>query len=74
MNRKYKYLGPADSSVTLRVDGKDRDVMLLRGREVELPPEHEYVKTLVALDYLQPVDAQAEAAPSASARIVKGGK
>ncbi len=49
---KYRYLGPVNSSVTLKVDGKDQDVMLFQGRFVELPESHEYVQTLVALGYL----------------------
>ena len=60
---KYRYQGPVDSSVTLKVDGKDQDVMLFRGKPVELPEGHDYVQTLVALGYLVPEsdtpDAQA---------------
>lgn len=74
MSKKYKYLGPVDSSVTLKVDGKDQDVMLFRGREVELPPEHDFVKTLDALGYLQPVETLAEAIPTVSNRTTKGAK
>lgn len=54
MNRKFKYQGPTDSSVTLKVDGQDVDVVLFRGSTVELPDDHEYVKTLIALRYLLP--------------------
>lgn len=52
MTRKFKYQGPTDSSVTLKVDGKDVDVVLFRGSTHELPEDHEYVKTLTALGYL----------------------
>ncbi len=54
---KYVYQGPVDSSVTLKVDGKDRDVVLFRGKEVDLPEGHDYVKTLVALEHLVPAVA-----------------
>lgn len=70
---KYVYQGPVDSSVTLKVDGKDRDVVLFRGKEVDLPEGHDYVQTLVALGHLLPAAATApgkavaiEAAASAS--------
>lgn len=46
---KYVYQGPP-SGVTFS-DGKE--VMLFPGVEVELPEENEYVKTLIALGYLQ---------------------
>jgi len=51
---KCRYQGPVDSSVTLKVDGKEQDVMLFRGKPVELPEGHDYVQTLVALGYLVP--------------------
>jgi len=74
MNRKFKYQGPTDSSVTLRIDGKDVDVVLFRGSTVELPDDHEYVKTLIALGYLAPEgDAPAEAQPEASTTTAKKG-
>lgn len=77
---KYRYQGPVDSSVTLKVDGKDQDVMLFRGKPVELPEGHDYVQTLVALGYLVPegeapavTDAQAPAdAPDST--LKKGAK
>jgi len=56
MTRKYQYHGPTDSSVTLRVDGRDVDVLLFRGSTVELPQTHDYVQTLIALGHLVPVD------------------
>lgn len=59
----FKYQGPVDSSVTLKVDGQDRDVVLFRGQTVDLPEEHDYVQTLVALGHLQP------AAPSAPGKV-----
>lgn len=75
MNRKFKYQGPTDSSVTLKVDGQDVDVVLFRGSTVELPDEHEYVKTLIALGYLAPEgDVPAVAQPEASTTAKKGAK
>lgn len=48
---KYRYSGPL-SGVTLD-DG--REVMLHPGSAVELPPEHEYTQTLLALKHLSPL-------------------
>ncbi|WP_322080237.1 hypothetical protein [Burkholderia cenocepacia] len=51
---KYQYSGPT-SGVTLQ-DGEDvREVMLHTGAEVELPEDHEYTATLLAMGYLAPV-------------------
>ncbi|AXW85581.1 hypothetical protein AU509_17040 [Lonsdalea britannica] len=49
---KYRYTGPT-SGVTL-ADGTE--VLLFPQRAVELPAEHDYVKTLVALGLLQPLE------------------
>jgi hypothetical protein len=57
----FTYQGPVDSGVTLVVDGKATDVLLFRGRPVELPEDHEYVKTLLALGHLVPAQPVAEA-------------
>ena len=51
----YRYSGPT-SGVTLQEGEVVREVMLHAGAEVELPVEHEYTKTLLALQYLTPVD------------------
>jgi len=48
---KYLYEGP-NSGVTLQ-DGTE--VLLWNGKEVELPADNEYVKTLMALGYLKPI-------------------
>lgn len=63
---RFIYSGP-NSAATLKVSGKDGattelNVMLWRGREVELPENHDYVKVLVAKGHLAPVAA----APAAS--------
>ena len=74
MNRKFKYQGPTDSSVTLKVDGQDMDVVLFRGSTVELPEDHEYIKTLIALGYLVlEGDAPAVPLPEVAATTVKKG-
>ena len=74
MTRKFKYQGPTDSSVTLKVDGADQDVLLFRGTSVELPEEHEYVKTLIALGYLVADDAPQAPADATESTSKKGAK
>ena len=51
---KFKYTGPF-SGVTLVIDGTEQEVMLHPGKEVDLPENHEYTKTLVALKHLHKV-------------------
>ncbi|MCP1289779.1 hypothetical protein NK214_06200 [Chromobacterium sp. S0633] len=58
---KYRYSGPT-SGVTLQEGEVVREVMLHAGAEVELPDEHEYTKTLLALQYLTPVDEKGKQA------------
>ncbi|WP_230623439.1 MULTISPECIES: hypothetical protein [Chromobacterium] len=54
---QYLYSGPV-SGVTL-ADGQE--IMLFPGKEVELPAEHEYTQTLLALQYLAPAQEPAKA-------------
>ena len=54
---KYRYSGPT-SGVTLKKGEEAQEVMLHTGAEVDLPEEHEYTKTLLALGHLTPVSAQ----------------
>lgn len=71
---KYRYSGPT-SGVTLQEGADDnsaQEVMLHTGTEVELPEEHEYTKTLLALGYLTPVSAQNRQATKTSARSSAG--
>lgn len=71
---KYRYSGPT-SGVTLQksVDDPDaQEVMLHTGAEVELPEEHEYTKTLLALGHLTPLSAQTRPATKTSARTSAG--
>ena len=70
----FKYQGPVDSSVTLKIDGKDHDVVFFRGQSVDLPADHEYVKTLVALNHLVPVGGGDTAGDTAEPSIKKGAK
>ncbi|EYU16156.1 hypothetical protein [Photorhabdus aegyptia] len=51
---KYLYTGPA-SGVTL-ADGTE--VLLWSEKTVDLPEQHDYVKTLIALRYLHPLSEQ----------------
>jgi len=51
---KYLYEGP-NSGVTLR-DGTE--VLLWNGKEVELPEDNDYVKTLLALGNLKPIEKE----------------
>lgn len=52
---KYTYKGPT-SGVTLIVNGKDKEILLHNGKQVDLPEDHDYTKTLIALDHLTKVD------------------
>lgn len=66
---KYRYSGPT-SGVTLQKSAEDPDaqeVMLHTGAEVELPEEHEYTKTLLALGHLTPVKQAAKTSVRTSA-------
>lgn len=71
---KYRYSGPT-SGVTLQKGADDtsaQEVMLHTGAEVDLPEEHEYTKTLLALGHLTPVSAQNRQATKTSARSSAG--
>lgn len=62
---RYVYTGP-NSAVTLKVgDGagglKEQDVVLWHGKEVELPGDHEFTKTLEHQGLLRPI-SQAQVA------------
>lgn len=48
---KYRYTGPM-SGVTLN---EGQEVMLFPNTEVELPEDHEYTQTLLALGHLTPL-------------------
>ena len=63
---KYRYSGPT-SGVTLQKGEEAQEVMLHTGAEVELPEEHEYTKTLLALGHLTPVKPAAKTSARTSA-------
>ena len=46
--------------------------MLHTGAEVDLPEEHEYTKTLLALGHLTPLSSQSRPATKTSARTSAG--
>ena len=68
---KYRYSGPT-SGVTLQKGEEAQEVMLHTGAEVELPEEHEYTKTLLALGHLTPLSSQSRPATKTSARTSAG--
>ena len=68
---KYRYSGPT-SGVTLQKGEEAQEVMLHTGAEVELPEEHEYTKTLLALGHMTPLSAQTRPATKTSARTSAG--
>ena len=53
---KYVYSGPR-SAASLRVEGQVLDVALVPGGTVELPPAHDYTKTLELLGHISPEHA-----------------
>ena len=64
---KYRYSGPT-SGVTLKKGEEAQEVMLHTGAEVDVPEEHEYTKTLLALGHLTPVSAKQATKTSAATR------
>ncbi|WJY16810.1 hypothetical protein PCO82_09380 [Pectobacteriaceae bacterium CE90] len=64
--KNYRYTGPA-SGVTL-ADGTE--VLLWPGKDVLLPPDNDYVKTLVALQHLTPIDDQPVVTPAKTRQTV----
>ena len=64
---KYRYSGPT-SGVTLKKGEEAQEVMLHTGAEVDLPEEHEYTKTLLALGHLTQVSAKQATKTSAATR------
>uniref|UniRef100_UPI0035C66224 hypothetical protein n=1 Tax=Serratia quinivorans TaxID=137545 RepID=UPI0035C66224 len=69
--KEYLYSGPA-SGVTLS-DGTE--ILLWPGKNISLPENHEYVRTLVALNHLAPVseETQPASAPMSPALKRKSG-
>lgn len=65
--KEYRYSGPA-SGVTLS-DGTE--ILLWPGKNVTLPEEHDYVKTLTALKHLTPVSEEAQPVTSVMPQATK---
>ncbi|MGE1004212.1 hypothetical protein ACKZDW_00680 (plasmid) [Ralstonia syzygii subsp. celebesensis] len=63
---KYRYSGPT-SGVTLQQGENTQEVMLHTGAEVELPEDHEYTQTLLALGHLAPAKPAASKTSARSA-------
>ncbi|MDD3012614.1 MAG: hypothetical protein PHC34_02800 [Candidatus Gastranaerophilales bacterium] len=63
---KYLYTGPT-SGVTLNAGN---EILLHKGEEVELPANNDYVKTLIALGYLNEIQVGTE---TKSDKKTKGG-
>lgn len=52
---RYRYAGPM-SAVTLALEGgQATDIVLTPGAEIDLPPQHPYVVTLLARGHLTPI-------------------
>ena len=54
--------------MTLKKGEEAQEVMLHTGAEVDLPEEHEYTKTLLALGHLTPVSPKQATKTSAATR------
>ncbi|MDF0606631.1 hypothetical protein HZU77_013355 [Neisseriaceae bacterium TC5R-5] len=75
---RYRYSGPT-SGVTLQQGDTAREIMLHAGAEVDLPEQHEYTQTLLALGHLtllpgqnKPAKASTRASDSDVSTISKG--
>lgn len=65
----FEYCGPCNSSFTLPPEtegGPTRDVLLMIGKQVELPEDNEYVKSLEFQGYLKRVEVEKPPAASKS--------
>jgi hypothetical protein len=60
----FVYRGPTSGLTLVVEDGSALETMLFDGEIVSLPAENEHVKTLVAQDFLTPVEAKED--PGAS--------
>ncbi|MCW5223519.1 hypothetical protein D5041_07895 [Verminephrobacter aporrectodeae subsp. tuberculatae] len=64
---KYCYIGPISGVTLQKGEEAQEEVMLHPGAEVELPQEHEYTRTLLALGHLTPVKPAARTPTRTSA-------
>ena len=62
MNKRYLYSG-VFSGVSLKTPTGIKEILLHPNTHVELPSDHEYVKTLVALGHLSEVQARIQDQP-----------
>lgn len=60
---KYLYRGPS-SGVTLQRGTGKQEIVLNSNTEVELPEEHAYTQTLLALNHLIPIQSELFTTPS----------
>jgi hypothetical protein len=58
--KRYRYSGPLSHPTLRRKDSEALHVALIPGEVVELPADHDYVKTLAAWGHITPVDDAAE--------------
>lgn len=52
MAKKYRYTGSQPHNATIRVNGKNTDLKLSPGLELDLPDDHPHIKTLVSTGHL----------------------
>lgn len=52
MAQLFKYAGSQDHNATIRVDGKQVDLRLTKGQQIQLDPENKHIKTLVSTGLL----------------------
>lgn len=57
---KFTYYGPS-SGVTLETPEGSKEYLFFNGKDYDLPADNEYVKDLVAQDYLKPAQAKPKA-------------
>lgn len=65
MLKKYIYHGPL-SSITLTIEGKAQDIILMNGKQVMLPDDDDYTQTLVNQGKLVQVAEEPKATVSES--------
>jgi hypothetical protein len=57
--QKFKYLGQVNSGATLQLEGGESlEVLLFKGKEVELPADHSYTEALVAQGLLEAIEVK----------------
>lgn len=59
----YTYSGPR-SAVSLHIEGQVLDVALIPGGTAQLPPEHDYTRSLLALGHIHPEPSRSTKPPA----------